>query len=142
MLAKNRVFTVRIWGALEIKFRKRAKRDRCSTSHGAQPKAFNRRARRDCAENAEKFLMFFAFSILSQRSLWLKAFTMPQSLRRERIHFVEDANGFEHHTADDLQALGAEFVDGVLRGVPEDVVVAVHEIDEVGAGHSSFHKRH
>jgi hypothetical protein len=47
---------------------------------------------------------------------------------------VDGADGFEHRVADDLQAGWAEFVERVLRGVMEDIVVAVIviEVDEVG----------
>src|SRR5258708_25291061 len=59
---------------------------------------------------------------------------------RKRVHFVEDANCFQHGCSYDFQAFRAELVDGVLRCVPEDVVVAVVEVDEVGAGHAALNE--
>src|SRR5208282_6923739 len=35
---------------------------------------------------------------------------------------------------------GAELVDGILRRVPEDIVVAVVEVDKIGAGYAPLHK--
>src|ERR1700723_1845686 len=96
MQANNRVFTVRICGALEINFWKSAK------SRNRKP---------------------------------------AQSLRRDRIHLVEDANGFEDHVADDFQALGTQLVYCILRRVPEDVVVTIVKIDQIGRRDTSLHER-
>src|SRR6266849_4565622 len=65
----------------------------------------------------------------------------PHSLRRQRVHFVEYAdclqNGFTHN----FQALGAELVDRILRRVPEHVLVAVVEVDQVGAWYAALYER-
>ncbi len=45
------------------------------------------------------------------------------------LSLVQEAHGFESHRAHDRQALGAELVESVLRGVMEDVVVAVVKVD-------------
>src|SRR5579859_7431955 len=63
------------------------------------------------------------------------------SFRRERIHFVKDADGFQHYAANDLQALRAEFVDRILRTVPENVVVSIGEVDKVGRRHAPLQER-
>src|SRR5208337_2648219 len=54
---------------------------------------------------------------------------------------VEGPDGFQHRVSDDLQAVGAEFVERVLWRVVEDVVVAVIEVDEVGYRDADFGKR-
>jgi len=59
-------------------------------------------------------------------------------LRRQRVHLVEDAYCFQHHAPHNLQALGTELVCGVLCGVPEDIVITVIEVDQIGAWHSAF----
>src|SRR5438309_1141920 len=64
-----------------------------------------------------------------------------QLLWRERIHLVENVYRLQHDAADNLQTFWTQLVDSILRRVPEDVVVAVHEIDEVGAWHASLHER-
>src|SRR6202034_3947056 len=84
------------------------------------------------------FRIWAALEIKSWKSA--KRSAQPRSPGRERVHSIEDTNGFEDHAAYNLQALGAEFVDRVLRRVPEDVVVAISEINEVSASHTSFHK--
>src|SRR5579864_64584 len=73
--------------------------------------------------------------------LAVKGFCSPPSPRRKRIHLVENPNGFEYHAAHDLQALGAEFVGGILRRVPEDIVVAVHEVNQIGSRYAALHER-
>ena len=55
-------------------------------------------------------------------------------------HLVEEADGLQHGAADDFQALGTEFIDGILRDVPEDVVIAVVEVDEVRAGDAPLYE--
>src|ERR1035438_201697 len=91
--------------------------------------AWRQRTPRLRGERKEK--LFLAFLALPSRSLRFNAlWCRPRLLRREWIHFVEDANGLEHHAAHDLQALRAELVDCILGCVPENVVVAVCEIDE------------
>src|ERR1700685_839433 len=60
--------------------------------------------------------------------------TPRESLWRECVHLVENADRFQDYRAGDFQALRAQLVHCVLRGVPEDVVVAVGEVDEVGGG--------
>src|SRR5579864_6182159 len=62
-------------------------------------------------------------------------------LRGQRLHLVEDVHGLQNHAANNLQALGAELVDRVLRSVPEHIVVAVHEVDQVGARDAALHER-
>src|SRR6266446_7316131 len=47
-------------------------------------------------------------------------------------------NGFEDRIAYDFEAFGTQFVHGVLRAVPEDIVIAVIEVDDVGAGDTSI----
>src|ERR1039458_6579411 len=59
---------------------------------------------------------------------------LRHSGRRQRIHLVENADRLQHGAAYNFQALGAELVDGVLRSVPEHIVIAVVEVDEVGGG--------
>ena len=61
--------------------------------------------------------------------------------RWERVHFVQDARAFQHGLAYDLQALRAEFIDCILRRVPEDVVVTVVEVDQIDAGNAPFDER-
>ena len=56
---------------------------------------------------------------------------MRPSLRRQGIHLVEKARGFQHHRAHDLQALGTQLVNGILRRVPENIVVAIHKINQI-----------
>src|ERR1700722_2138846 len=62
----------------------------------------------------------------------------PALFRRKRVHPVENADRFEYRAPHDFQALWAEFVDGVLRSMPEDIVVAVIEINQIGAGDASL----
>jgi len=52
----------------------------------------------------------------------------------------QEARGFQHNVAYNLQALRAELVEGVLRAVPEDVVVTVRKINQVGHGHADAGK--
>src|SRR5580700_9653629 len=68
-----------------------------------------------------------------------KALTQS-SFRRQQIHLVEDADCLQHGHADNFQALGTELVDGVLRRVPENIVVAVVEVNEVRTGDALLHK--
>src|SRR5579864_76056 len=65
---------------------------------------------------------------------------MAFSLGRERVHFVNDARSLQDHGAGDLKTLRGEFVDGVLWRMPENIVVAVSEVDEVGASNAAAHK--
>src|SRR6266851_3694629 len=53
---------------------------------------------------------------------------------------VQQSNCLQNDAAYDLQALRAKFVYRILRCVPEDVVVAVGEVDKVGGGHASLHE--
>src|SRR5216684_6512425 len=53
---------------------------------------------------------------------------------------VQQSNCLQNDAAYDLQALRAKFVYRILRCVPEDVVVAVGEVDEVGGGHATLHE--
>ncbi len=53
---------------------------------------------------------------------------------------VQHSNCFEDGVAYDFQALGAELVHGVLRGVMEDVVVAIRHVNDIGAGDAAFHE--
>src|ERR1035441_6616559 len=57
------------------------------------------------------------------------------------LALVEHSDGFEDGVAYDFQALWTELVHGVLRGVMEDVVVAVVEVDDIGGWDAAFHKR-
>src|SRR5271168_3595189 len=61
-------------------------------------------------------------------------------LRRKRVHFVENIDGLQHGGADNFQALRTELVDRVLGRVPEDIVIAVVEVDEVRAGDAVLHE--
>src|SRR6266849_3994448 len=54
------------------------------------------------------------------------------------LSLVEHVDGFEDGITHDFQALGAQLVHGVLRGVMEDVVVAVIEVDYVGARNAAL----
>jgi hypothetical protein len=45
------------------------------------------------------------------------------------LALVEQANSLEGYRTDNFQALGTEFVDGIIGGVMEHVVVAVIEVD-------------
>ena len=58
-----------------------------------------------------------------------------------QLFLVEKLDGLQDYLAYDLDAFGAEFVEGVLRGVVEDVAVAVVEIDEVGTRHAEMNER-
>src|SRR5580704_11573617 len=89
--AKDRVFTVRMLAALEMKFRKSAKPPR-------------------------------------------------RSLRRQRLHLVENAHGLQDHTATDFQAFDAELVHRVLDRMMKDVVVSVVDVDDVGTRHADAHE--
>src|SRR5216684_2979865 len=59
-------------------------------------------------------------------------------LGRERVHFVEDMDCFQNHRANNFQTLGTKLVDRVLGRVPEDIVVAVAEVDEIGTRYAAF----
>lgn len=63
-----------------------------------------------------------------------------RSERKALFLRVEHLDGFERHVADDLKTFGAEFIHGVLGSVPENVVVAVVEIYEVGGRDAALHK--
>src|ERR1039458_8800271 len=65
---------------------------------------------------------------------------LRHSGRRQRIHLVENADRLQHGAAYNFQALGAELVDGVLRSVPEHIVIAVVEVDEIGGGHAPLYE--
>src|ERR1700687_3287754 len=95
MPAKNRVFTVRIWGAFEIKFWKSAKRDRCPIADSA----YDRKPL--TAEHAEiarrtrrKYLVFFAFSALPQRTLRLNALQFDRITSAEADPFCRGCEPF------------------------------------------------
>src|SRR5579864_9396288 len=53
---------------------------------------------------------------------------------------IQHPHCFEGHRSDNFQTFWAEFIDRVLRGMPENIVVAVIEIDQVGAGNTPLHK--
>ena len=48
-----------------------------------------------------------------------------QPIQRRLLALVKQVDGFQDCIAYDLQALGAQLVHGVLRGMVEDVVVAI-----------------
>jgi hypothetical protein len=52
------------------------------------------------------------------------------------LALVEHMHGFHNRVAHDLKALGAEFVHGILRGVMEDVVVTIIQVNYIGARNS------
>src|SRR5712692_6564340 len=54
---------------------------------------------------------------------------------------IQHPHGFQDHAAHDFQTLGAELVDCVLGSMPEDVVIAIIEINQVDAGHAEMHER-
>ena len=56
------------------------------------------------------------------------------------LPLVQHAQSFQRGVADNLQAAGAQLVEGILRRVVEDVVIAVVEIDHVEARHPTFYK--
>src|SRR2546430_5003261 len=60
--------------------------------------------------------------------------------RRQWVHLVQDADGFQNYAARDFQTLRAELVHRVLGCVPEHIVIAIHKIDDVGGRHSALHK--
>src|SRR5580700_926379 len=113
----HRAFRFCIPRALDMKLRKRAKAH--CTVRGESPL---------------RSLRIPALSIATS----LPLFTF--SLRRQRVHLVENGDCFQHGAAYNFQALGTELIDGVLRGVPEHVVVAVIEVDEIGGGHASLYE--
>jgi hypothetical protein len=57
------------------------------------------------------------------------SFVVDGLLRGKRIHLAEDAQRFEHDSADNLQAARAEFVDRIFGRVPISDVVAVGEVN-------------
>src|SRR5690349_5976188 len=56
------------------------------------------------------------------------------------LHLVQHLNAFEDHVADNLQALGGELIDCVLRSVVEDIPVAVVEVDDVETRHATLNE--
>src|SRR5215469_3910104 len=54
---------------------------------------------------------------------------------------VQHPDRLQNDIAGDLEALGAKLVHCVLNRMVEDVVVAVVEVDDVGAGHAAFNER-
>ena len=113
MQTKNRVCTVRITVCIRNEIRQKRKSVEQAMS------------RQRCAKKTRPDLL--RCSLRTAHG----PFTSPGLLHREGIRFVEDTNCPEHNVADNLQALRAEFVDGVLRRVPENIVVAIHEVDEI-----------
>src|ERR1700686_4602812 len=109
MLAKNRVFTVRIWGALEIKSRKSAKRD-CSKTVVAENPLIRGVAPRARGARKENFNLLRVLRACVSHLLGEIYAGSPASLRGERIHLDKNENGFEDPAAHDLQVFGAEFV--------------------------------
>src|SRR5580704_1102249 len=79
----------------------------------------------------------------SLRTLRLRAFGVRgrSRLRRQWIHLAENSHRFQHHAAYNLETLRTQLIDRILRSVPEDIVVAVVEVDEVGAGNAAFDER-
>src|ERR1700732_3256377 len=61
-------------------------------------------------------------------------------VRPRKLLLIQDLQGLQNHTADDLQALRTQLVERVLRRVPKHVSVTVVEIDQIGAGHAPAHK--
>src|ERR1700681_2325035 len=61
-------------------------------------------------------------------------------LRPEALFRVEQSNCLQNDAAYDVQALRAKFIYRILWCVPQDVVVAVGEVDEVSGGHTSLHE--
>src|SRR5208337_1085166 len=68
------------------------------------------------------------------------SWTMTKLSDAAALALVEQVDRFQDRIANDFEALGAELVHGVLRGVMEDVVVAVVEVDDVGAGDAAFYE--
>ncbi len=55
---------------------------------------------------------------------------------------VQQAHGFKRYRTHDCQALAAQFVNVVLSAVPEDIVVTIVKINEVGGGYAPLDERH
>src|SRR5271166_2198502 len=77
----------------------------------------------------------------SMKSAKASNLSLNGSPGRQRIHLIQNRNSFQNRPADDFQALRAQLVDGILRGVPEDIVVTIIEVNQVGRGHASFYER-
>src|SRR5207237_275658 len=58
------------------------------------------------------------------------------------LSLVDHAYTLKRHGTDNFQTLRAEFVDSVVGGVVEDVVVAVIKINQICRRHATLHKGH
>src|SRR5258706_15128217 len=61
-------------------------------------------------------------------------------LGEELLPLIYKLHGLPDYVARNLQTTRAELIDGVLRGVMEDVVIAVVDVDNVGNGDASLGK--
>src|SRR6266536_2064244 len=57
------------------------------------------------------------------------------------LFLVQQSHGFKGHSSDDGQALGTELVNSVLRAVPEDVVVAIVQVNQVSGRYAALEER-
>src|SRR5580704_5031161 len=69
------------------------------------------------------------------------SFTPPRPNPKGKLPLVQQPNRLQKHLAHDRQALRAQLIDGVLRGMPKSILISVIEIDNVGARHFPLHKR-
>ena len=55
--------------------------------------------------------------------------TDQRPMANDRLFLVQQTHGLQYHEPHDLDALGAELVQRILRRVVEDIAVAIVEID-------------
>src|SRR5580704_15907050 len=61
--------------------------------------------------------------------------TPPLSDSKGKLPLVQQPNRLQKHLAHDGEALRAQLIHGVLRGMPKSILISVIEIDNVSTRH-------